>query len=246
MTELLHITADEIPSKTFNIDIREPTFKDRLVANKRVPENSNLGYSISQLMLSMCVEKINGKPIKAHPKDPISNIRPMTTRDQQFCIAVFSGAFFLDEELVEDIKSLAEELRNQDNRESFTISADRMPNENLSITFKCPSTGNQIDLDRKYPGNNQSCGYSFEEYLFAHLITHINGEEVDASSDAMSRLYTWPNIDAEFAVSTFLQMNFIDKEIREQANTLGKKWRSRERGTKKPSKQKATTTDTEQ
>lgn len=244
--DLLFISKEEMPSQTFSVHIKEPTFKDRVEANKRVPENSNLGYSIPQLMLSMCIKKLNNKNVSFTPKDPICNIRPMSTRDQQFLISVFSGAFYLDEELVEDVKSISEEMRKDDKRESYTIPSNRMPTESLSVTFRVPTTGDQIDLDRRYPGNNQQVGYTFEEFFFSNLLTHINGEELNKKQDGLSQMFEWKNIDAEYCVAAFLQMNFIDKEMREKANELGKKWRRKSKTEKRTSNSQEDTTATQQ
>lgn len=244
--EFLHIPAEDMPSGLFSVDVGEPTFKERMEATKRVPENSNLGYNVPQLMVSMCLKKIAGTKVSFTNKDPIANLRPMSPKDQQFLIAVFTGAFYLDEELVEDVKELAKELREQDAKEFYTIPAERTPEEKLNITFKAPTTGDQIDLDRRFPGNNQQVGYTFEEFFFANMITHINGEEVDKKENPIDRLLSWSNLDAEYCVACFLQMNFIDKEIREKASELGKKYRKRERPTKKVSKSSDTTTATPQ
>lgn len=244
--ELLHIPSDEMPTGLFSVDIAEPTFKERVEATKRVPENSNMGYSMPQLMLSMCLKKVANKKVTFQNKDPIANIRPMGTRDQQFIVSVFTGAFFLDEELVEDVKSLANELRGLDKQEFYTIPSSRIPSGTVSVSFKTPSTGNQIDLDRRYPGNNQQVGYSFEEFYFANLITHINGEEVDKKVSPIDMLQTWSNLDVEYAVAVFLQMNFIDKEVRDKATELGKKWRNREPSTKKAASKSEDTMDSQQ
>jgi hypothetical protein len=244
--EVLHIPKEEVPSQTFSADIREPTFRERLEANKRVPDNSNLGYSIPQLMLSMCLEKLNGKKVTSSPQDPIGKIRPMTTQDQQFLIAVFTGAFYLDDESVEDVKTLAGEMRANDKKESFNISAERVPSGEISVTFKVPTTGDQIDLDRRYPGNNQQVGYTFEEFFFANMITHVNGEELPNNTDGLTKMYEWKNIDAEYCVACFLQMNFIDRETREKANEFGKKWRRKRQSTPKTSSNQGDTTDTQQ
>ena len=244
--ELLHIPAEEMPSGLFSVDLLEPTFKERVEATKRVPENSNLGYSVPQLMVSMCLRKINNSPVSFAHKDPIANIRPMSTKDQQFIIAVFTGAFYLDEELVEDVKDLSSELRKMDVKEFYTIPKERTPNQLLNVSFRAPTTGDQIDLDRRYPGNNQQMGYTFEEFFFANLITHVNGEEVNKKENAIDRMMNWTNLDVEYCVACFLQMNFIDKEIREKATSLGKKWRNRERSTKRSSKSTEDTTDTQQ
>lgn len=242
--ELLDIPKEEMPSKTASVALREPTFKDRVEANKRVPDDSNAGYSIPQLMVSMCMKKVNGKPVGFKAQDPVANIRPFRTQDQQFIISVFSGAFYLDDELVEDVKSLADELRNQDVKETYTIPSDRTPTGTVSVTFRVPTTGDQIDLDRRYPGHNQQVGYTFEEFFFANLITHINGEELK-NQDGLSAMFEWSNIDAEYCLAVFIQMNFIDREMREKANELGKKWRRRERSKPSNSKSQEDTTDTQ-
>jgi len=242
--ELLEISKDEMPSGKISVSLREPTFKDRVEANKRVPDDSNMGYSIPQLMVSMCMKKVNNKEVGFKPQDPVSNIRPFPTRDQQFIISVFSGAFYLDDDLVEDVQSLADELRNQDAREAYTIPSDRTPTGNLSVTFRVPSTGDQIDLDRRYPGHNQQVGYAFEEFLFANLITSVNGEQL-GKNDGLSEMFKWKNIDAEYCLAVFIQMNFLDQETRRKANDIGKKWRTRERSSAKTSKSQEDTTDTQ-
>ncbi len=241
--QLYTIEAASIPSRSYSVSFREPLFKDRREASRRMPNDDvNLGYTIEQLLLSSCLEQVNGQPYQMVPRDPIAKLRELPPADTQFLVAVFLEMFTLNEELAEEVKALSEELRSQ-GKAVYTIPKEAMPSGLFSISFKQPTTGDQIDADRRYPGAESNCGYSMEEMLFASSLSHINGELVQLPKDTISLLDPWTHLDAQFALAVFLNLCFIDRSTRMAAKDLGKQLRRKERTLPVESKkQRATTT----
>jgi hypothetical protein len=221
------IDAGALPSKKFSVTIEEPTFKDRRDAAKKLPSNpdSKIGYSLEQLLLSMSISKINNRPIKEDPRDPIYNIRGFSPEDTQFLLTTFLEAFTLNDELADDVRNLSQDLRANNTNNIYTIPSDRMPNQLFSVTFGCPTTGDQIDIERKYPGADSNCGYTAEELLFAAMVTHVDGKEVSPTKDYISLLDEWTHIDAQYALGVFLNLCYINREERNAAKELGKSLR---------------------
>ena len=223
------IEASQLPSKLYSVTLEEPTFKDRRDAAKKLPSNpdSKIGYSLEQLLLSMCITQIDGRPIKTDPRDPIYNIRGFSPEDTQFLLTIFLEAFTLNDDLADDVRLLSEELKKDNTSGIYTIPKERMPNQEFSVTFKCPTTGDQIDIERKYPGADSNCGYTSEELLFAAMISHVEGVAVPESKDYISLLDGWTHIDAQYALGVFLNLCYISKEKRSTAKELGKSLRSK-------------------
>lgn len=228
------IEADQMPSKTYSVTLLEPTFRDRRDASKRMPANpeARIGYSIEQLLLAMCIEGINGHVLRMDPSDPISKIKQMPPDDLQFLIAVFLEAFTLNEELAEDARALSESLKDGI-RKNYTIPKEKMPNESFSITFAAPTTGMQIEVERRYPGADSGCGYSSEEMLFASCITHLDGVPVEESKpkDTITFIDDWTHIDVQYAMGVFINLCYINREQRMSAKNLGKLLRTNDKPT---------------
>jgi hypothetical protein len=79
-----------------------------------------------------------------------------------------------------------------------------------------------MSLERKYPGNDSNCGYTFEEMLFAASLTHIDGVPVDSPRDVITLLDEWRHIDAQFALTVFINAVTIDRQEVKDAKHLGK------------------------
>lgn len=225
--QLYTIEAANLPSRAHSVTFREPLFKDRREASRRMPpDDTNIGYSLEQLLLATCIEGIDGHSYPPIPRDPISKLRDFSPADTQFLVAVFLEMFTLGDELSETVKSLSEELKSGIGM-SYTIPKEYMPSGNFSVTFRGPTTGDQIDTDRRYPGADSNCGYSLEEMLFASSLTHVNGEAVEPQKDPIVVLDPWTHIDAQFALSVFLNVSFIDRNTRAGAKSLGKQLRAK-------------------
>jgi len=223
---IITIEADQLPSKKLAIGLVEPTFRDRRDAAKRIPVNADarVGYSLEQLLLSMSIVQINGRQLREDPRDPICNIRYLKPEDSQYLLTAFLEAFTLTEELSAEVKQLSQTLKDL-HTPTYTIPKDRLPNELFSVTFKSPTTGDQIDIDRRYPGADAGCGFSSEEMLFAACITAIDGKQVETPKDIISLCDSWPHIDFQYCMGVFLNLVFIDREQRHDAQSLGKQLR---------------------
>lgn len=227
--ELIIIEASELPSGKYQIGLVEPTFKDRRDAARRLPSNpdSRVGYSLEQLLLSMSILEVNNQPVREDPRDPICNIRYLAPEDSQYLLTTFLEAFTLSEELADDVRAFSKELKDSSNI-IYTIPKDKMPCGLFSVTFRAPSTGDQIDIDRRYPGADSNCGYSSEEMLFAAMLTHIDGKEItERPKEIISIIDSWFHIDAQYALAAFLNINYLNKEQRLSAKDLGKQLRTR-------------------
>jgi hypothetical protein len=220
--ELFTIEANDLPSKMYTLVLQEPTFEDRRIAMKRMPANpdSNVGYTVEHLLLSMSIYSVNGERVDDHPKDPIYKVRYLPPEDTQFLISVFLEAFTLNDELGDEARRLSEQFQTRPGT-VCRIDQDLMPTQKFSVSFRVPTTGDQIDIDRDYPG--AGCGYSSEEMLFAHSISHIDDKIVDEKpKDLISFLNDWSHVDAQFAMAVFLNLCFLNKEKQNNAKMLGK------------------------
>jgi len=218
------IPAEQLPSHQYSVQFREPTFKDRREAMRRMPnDGSTVGYGLEQLMLALCLEGVNNIGANTqYVRDPIAKIREFTPGDTQFLISVFLEMFLLSKEGVDDAKALADKLKAEA-AINYTIPAESMPG-GFSVSFRAPSTGDQIDIDRIFPGADSGCGYDISELMFCSCVTHINGQQVDApvKDQAINLVDSWSFLDVQFAVAVFLNLNFIDNTAKSAARELGK------------------------
>lgn len=228
-SNLFVIEPQDIPSRGYSITLKEPQFKDRREAMKRMPsDGTNLGYGLEQLMLALSIEKINDvAPNTLALRDPIGKIRELPPADTQFLISLFLELFLLSKEDGDNVKALATQLREQSGM-SFTIPKEATPSQKFSITFKQPSTGEQMDIDRLYPGPDSGCGYDLGELLFAHCLLAIDGQPVDKPKELITVLDEWAYLDVQFAVAVFMNLCFIDNQMKNSARELGKKLRRKE------------------
>lgn len=219
--KLYVIEAQDIPTKGYSLTIKEPLFADRREASKRVPVDKNIGYSVDQLLLSMCIYGVNGKAIPPAPRDPIYKLKDLPTDDGQFVLQYFLGAFSIDEELADEIKAFCDSLKGSTNSH-YTIPSHMFPSGERTVTFKCITSGEQFDQDRVYPGEDSGCGYSLEELLFAAAIVEVDNKAVDKQKLPIDLLNDWPLIDVSVGLAIFLNICYIDKEQKKKARELGK------------------------
>jgi hypothetical protein len=218
------IPPEKLPSKVFSISFREPTFGDRREVTRRFPAGSRPGYSLEQMLLACSVTAVNDQAIdKSVPRDPLHILREMPQLDEQYIRSVFLAMFAIDDEMVSQTRELGLRLRAT-YAAQYTISKADMPSHLFSVTFANLSSGERMELERVYPGADSNCGYSFEEMLFAASITAIDGQAVERHKpkDAINLLDDWPHLDAQFAISVYVNTVMIDREDAEDARTLGK------------------------
>lgn len=220
------IPRDAFPSKAYEVELREPLFRDRVLARRRHPgEDSRCGYTVQDLLCAMCLVSVNGQPIPDGPFPIIDRLKGIPLADAQFLITVFLSAFTVDEELAAKAKDMADKFR-QSACVNFTISEADMPSGKFSVTFTNPVMEDTMRLERIYPGEQSNCGYSFEELVFADSIVAVNGEPVKKPRDPVDVIMDWPHIDAQFACAVFLKVAYIDQQKGREAERLGKLLRS--------------------
>lgn len=226
MDNFYTIAASELPTGACSIGIEEPTFKVRREAAKRMPSNpdSNPGFSLEQVMLAMSIKEINGNPIPANLRDPLDTIKNLMPKDVQFLLRFYVTAFTLTDELADDCKTLADNLMKQPTP-TLVIPKEEMPTESFSVSFRRPSTSDEISINKRYPGAASQPGYTKEEMLMAYCITAVDGKPVDESKAVIDLLDDWDHIDAQFALGVFLNLSYMDAEDGVRATELGKKFR---------------------
>lgn len=220
------IPKEAFPTGRFEVELREPLFKDRLNARRRHPgDSANCGYTVQDLMTAMCLEKVNGQPLPGGPTDIIDRIRQMPLADSQFLITTFISAFVLDEELAQKAKEIADGFRTQ-TVANYTIRAEDMPSGLFSVTFTEPVMEDSMRLEMAYPGEDSKCGYTFEEMVFADSIIAIDGQAVKKTRDPIEVIQDWPHLDANFASAVVLKIAYIDRNKGKDAERLGKSLRT--------------------
>jgi len=229
------IPKEAFPSGQYEVVLRSPSFKDRLLARKKHPgEDSKCGYTVQDLLCAMCLVSVNGREIPQGPFEVIDRLKQIPLADSQFLLTVFLSAFTVDEELATKAKNLADKFR-QDAMQQCTIPATEMPTGEFSVTFTEPVMEDTMRLERLFPGEN--CGYSFEEMVFADSIVAVNGEPVKRTNDPIQLIAEWSHLDAQFACAVFLKVAYIDQTKGREGERLGKSLRT---GLYKPSGGKST------
>jgi len=224
MTATITIPKEAFPSGQYEVVLRSPSFKDRILARKKHPgEDSRCGYTVQDLLCAMCLVSVNGQEIPQGPFEVIDRLKQIPLADSQFLLTVFLSAFTVDEELAAKAKSLADKFR-QEPVNQYTISAADMPTGEFSVTFTEPLMEDTMKLERLYPGEN--CGYSFEEMVFADSIVAVGGEPVKRSNDPIQTILDWSHLDAQFACAVFLKLSYIDQAKGREGERLGKSLRS--------------------
>lgn len=219
------IPAEKMPSKAFSVSFKEPLFKDRREVSRRYTNTTRVGYSMEELLLASCLTGINGNDLPAIPRDPLQYLKDMPHVDGQYLLAVFLSMFTLDNELSEIAKSHGSDMKVSLN-ETHTIARELMPLQEFSVTFRTPTLGDRMDIDRRYPGADSNCGYSLEEMLFAHSLLAVNGEAItEHPKDVITLLDNWKHLDAQFAMAIFMNAVTIDNQDSQDAKSLGKSLR---------------------
>jgi hypothetical protein len=221
------IPPEKLPSKAFSITFKEPTFGDRREVTRRFPAGSRPGYTLEQMLLATSITAINGQDIeKGIPRDPTYILREMPQVDEQYLRSVFMSMFAIDDEQVSQTREIGLKLRATFSPQ-YTITRGEMPSHLLSVTFANITAGERMQLERVYPGVDSNCGYSFEEMLFASSITAVDGNPVEKlkPKDAITLLDSWSHLDAQFAISVYVNTVMIDREDAEDAKALGKSLR---------------------
>lgn len=232
---IITIEPHEMPSNKFSIGLVEPLYEERRLSSKRMPaanSGQKVGYTVTQLMLAMCIKQVNGRDIPFDAKDPVSILRELPTDDTQYLIATFISAFTLDTNLAEDAKELATHLQETAKSVVYTIPKAKMPNGYGTIVFRRPKTDDEIKIQRKYPGEENNPGYTTSELFFAECITSIDGVEVDKPKDSVTMFDSWTLLDQQYAQAVFSNIAYMDTEDYDKAEQLGKSLRERLKSSK--------------
>ena len=239
MPETFTIESEEMPSKSVSVTFVEPTFKDRREASKRYPTSERVGYSMEELLLSMCLTGFNGTPFSSAPRDPINYLRELNHADGQYLLSTFLSMFTLDVDQAKETKEIGFKMKISPET-THSVKKGILPVSGKSFTFLTPTLGDRMHLDQIYPGADSNCGYTLEEMMFSAALTNIDGDTVEPTKDYIARIDDWPHLDAQFALAIFLGTVTIDKADDAKAKSLGKSLRSKTKDTK-PLSTKAST-----
>lgn len=225
MTKYITIPADAFPSQQVEVVLREPLFVDQMESVRRHPSrNERVGYSQQELLCSMCIESINGAKMY-DPADPMSVMSQLAHDDAQFLMAVFLSTFTLDEELDNFAKTIADKVRSS-GKTVCTITNEEMPSGGRSVSFSLPSLGDRVAVERRYPGEESNCGYSFEHLFLVHRFETINGQPLPKVKEPIDLIRDWPLLDVQFTLAVFLKCAAIDNSKWDSAKAMGKDFRS--------------------
>jgi hypothetical protein len=239
MTETFTIEAKDMPSQKVSISFREPTFSDRVEASRRYPATNRAGFLLEELLASMCITGFNDNPLPSAPRDPIDYLKELDHVDGQYFIRVFLTMFTVDEELAKQANDIGLKMKTSADL-THTVPKDVLPGSGKAFSFRVPTLGDRMELDRRYPGADSNCGYSLEEMMFCQALVSVDGSPVERSRDYVSVLSDWTHLDSQFALSVFISAITIDKTDESRAKSLGKSLRNNVRATPQKST-KATT-----
>jgi hypothetical protein len=246
MTELITIEKDQIPSKSFSILLKEPTFGDWREARKRYPypgqNQPSPGYSVEELLFALSFVGVNGKEFDNNARDVIDRLSNLSIEDKQFLLIAFMEGYFMSPAEARVARQQAQNLALGAPTLSYTLAKDFLPSNLHTVTFTRPNTGTQMSADRSHQGPETN-GCSLEEMLMSICITHIDGVEIDrtAKKDPVAILDPLPIMDVQVANLIFINMFTIDDAQTESAKTLGKQLGRRGGSVKPESKAKGTT-----
>lgn len=104
--------------------------------------------------------------------------------------------------------------------DSFTISADQLPSNLFSVTFREPTFQDRREASKRFPSGK--VGYAMEELLLALCLEGFNGEPFPPiPRDPIQSLRELPLPDSQFLMSTFMGMFTLDQELSDAAKALG-------------------------
>lgn len=216
------IQAENLPSKAFSLSFKEPSFGDRREVSRRYPARENPGYSLDELLLANSITAINNNELSGGaPFDPLQLLREMPQADEQFALMTFLSMFTLDEDQMRQAEQLGEQFKYKTEFQ-HTIKKEMMPRGSYDVTFRKLMSGERMALERKYPGADSNCGYSFEEMLCAASITHIDGAPVEMPREPITLFDDWKHVDAQFVLTVFINTVTIDRQEAKSAKQLGK------------------------
>jgi hypothetical protein len=214
------IEAEQIPSKSFSVSFREPLFEDRIAALRAAGTDEKNG-TVQELLLSLCLTAINGNPLNVVPRDPMGYYRDMQHLDAQFLLGVFTSMFYLQKEMGDQARQTGMQFKLAISQ-SYTIPAADTPSGSHSITFRNPTLGDRIRLEKVYPGNNSDCGYYLDELLFAGSLAAVDGAPVQTTRDLISTISKWRFLDVQYALTVFINTVTLDDTDAKNVVDLGK------------------------
>jgi len=225
MADLITIPKDKIPSKMYSISFRVPVYDDYRSARKRYPANDRqdvrVPYSVEEMLLAMCMEKVNDQKLLYEQADIIERLNPFPIADRQFLVRVFLELFFMTREEATQARDLAEQMA-QVYQSEYTLPAKYLPSRSKSVTVHTPNTQVQMEADKRYSGSS-NMGASLEEILLAYCISAIDGQPVTPNErDVAAIMSQWSIADVQFLGSWFVNLFCIDDKGAEDAARLGK------------------------
>jgi hypothetical protein len=221
------VTKNNFPSKLTSITFKEALFEDRREATRLYP-SARVGYSLEELLLANQIIAMDFNNIENEidfRRQPINKLAVLTSSDNAYLLSVFLSTATLSSEMSADIKNKTEKvLQDPYFNGTYTVTAEDMPTQSFSVTFKEPVGQDRFDVEKLYPGaSDKQCGYSSEEMLFAHQIIAINGQPVNRQGkELISILNKWSHIDVQYAVAVFTSIFSLTEEKSDESRVLGK------------------------
>lgn len=221
------ITKDNFPSQLFSLTFKEPLFEDRREATRMYP-TGKVGYSLEELLLANMVLAINFERVDNNTefrRNPISKFNGLPDSDKSYMLSTFLTVATLNDELSASIKNKTDKvLQDPTFKGTYCIPAVDMPTASFSLAFKEPLADDRFTVERLYPGaSDKQCGYTLEEMLCVHQITHIDGVAVKSNDRELINIFSkWSHIDVQYAVATFSSIFGLTAEKSDQSRILGK------------------------
>lgn len=226
------IPREKLPTQLYSVTLVEPLYEDYRLARKRYPvprfegdESHKVPYAVEELLLAMCMEAIDDKPLPSNPRDMADRLEPFPIQDRQYLMAVFTSMFYLSRDQAQAARNYADKERAL-YKQGYTIPSHLFPS-GRTVSLRTPNTGVQMAADRKYQSSGQiysgyavNLGCSFEEFLSASCIDEIDGQKVELPKDVISVFNTWEIADVQLYSTLFINLFTIDESARDDAKKL--------------------------
>lgn len=245
--QLITFEADELPSKSIDVSLQLPLYRDwrRARQNYPLPDrdgNNRVGYVQEDLLLAMMIDSIDGeKPWEAEDAsdDMITKLYPLPIEDKQFLFSSLLEMAFQTNQEAKRANNIAEEVR-KGYKQFYTISQDDFPSGSHYITFRRPNTGVMMAANKRWQHTSVN-GCDLEEMILAHCLATVDGEEIQEKPRDVVQLFDdWSIKDVQFYKAIFVNAFTINDETEgEEARSLAKKKLSQAKTEKKPAKPKA-------
>lgn len=218
--------------RELDITFFEPKYIHKRLASVAVPQGKEeeLGYSVDQVLCSLCIERVVDSRYQQQlnlPTEYIQRINWFSNKEFQFLLAVFISTFYAQRDDVNSVTSYAEQLVRDVKNEVFPITNSYFPSKRTSATFRKLTQGQMVEIDKRYSPDSD---YTKDDLTMAAALMRLNDVEVIAQgsiSKSVDNLNELPLIDYLVLQAFFYNLNFINQDGMTKANSLGKQLRSK-------------------